>query len=381
MSVSESDVVVIGGGMAGAAVAAHLSEHARVQVLEMEEHPGFHSTGRSAALFAEDYGNAAIQALTRASRDFLFNPPMDFTETALVHPRPVLIVARDHQIEAFERYRAGLNPGAAAKELTPAEAIDRFPILRPEGLARALIVDGAADIEVHELQQGYLRLLKRRGGSIATSSEVIGLKREADEWVIKTHAGEYRAPVVINAAGAWAGSIAAMAGALDIGLTPCQRTAVLVDAPAGYETQTWPMLLDVEEQFYIKPDAGLLLLSPADETPVPAGDVQPDELDIAIAVDRAMTATTLEVRQIRQKWAGLRSFVADRSPVVGYDPIQPGFFWLAALGGYGIQTAPALSEFAAKLVLGDSAAAESRAGLCAAELGPARLQLSKVGQV
>jgi D-arginine dehydrogenase len=373
MSVSESDIVVIGGGMAGTSIAAHLSRHASVQLLEMEAHPGYHSTGRSAALFSEDYGNAAIRALTRASREFLFTPPEGFCATALVQPRSVLVIAREGQAEALAAYRSDLGAAAPFDEITPDEAERFCPILRREGLVGALVTHAPADIEVHELQQGYLRLLKVRGGVVATDAEVTDLEHGPQGWTLSTRAGVYRAPIVVNAAGAWAGQIGALAGARDIGLTPCRRTAMLLDAPPGADIHRWPMLLDVEEQFYLKPDAGLLLLSPADETPVEPGDTQADEMDIAIAVDRVETATTLQIRHVRRKWAGLRSFVADRSPVVGFDPARPGFFWLAALGGYGIQTAPALSEVAARLVLGQPASErEARFGVDAAVFDPAR---------
>ena len=226
--------------------------------------------------------------------------------------------------------------------------------MRANELGGALLYRGPADIEVHELHQGYLRLLKSRGGSDfkANTREVIDLERANGEWCVNITPGEVlRASIVVNAAGAWAGELGKMAGAYDIGLEPRRRTALLIDPPAGLATESWPLLADVGDRFYLKPDAGLLMLSPCDETLTAPCDAQPDEMDVAVAVDRLERATTLEVRHIRRKWAGLRSFVKDRSPVVGYDPVQPGFFWLAGLGGFGIQTAPALSALAAGLVL------------------------------
>jgi D-arginine dehydrogenase len=377
MSDLKSDIIVIGGGMAGAAVAAHLSQHATVRLLEMESQPGYHSTGRSAALFSESYGNSVIRALSRSSRDFFFSPPAGFCETALVQPRPVLIIAQEHQRELLAHYKGDLEANDTAEEISADEAVLLCPILRRELLASALISRGSADIEVHELQQGYLRLLKARGGIIITNAEVTGLTRASQGWEVETRGAVYRATRVINAAGAWAGQVGALAGAQDIGLTPCRRTAVLIDPPDGQETRHWPMVLDVAEQFYLKPDAGLLLLSPADETPVEPGDAQPDELDIAIAVDRIEIATTLQVRRFRRKWAGLRSFVTDRSPVVGYDTRQAGFFWLAGLGGYGIQTAPALSELAARLVMGlEPSDHAAKFGIQISAIDPARLTTS-----
>lgn len=247
------------------------------------------------------------------------------------------------------------------------------PILRPDHLADAIVDYSPADIDVHTLHQGYLKLLKARGGTVTTGAEVVGLERKSDSWWVSTSKAVLRAGVVINAAGAWAGELGKMAGARDIGLEPRRRTALLIDPPAGLGAESWPMLSDVDETFYLKPEAGLLMLSPADETPSPACDVQPDELDVAMAIDRLERATTLEVRRVVRKWAGLRSFVADRSPCVGYDAGQPGFFWLAALGGYGIQTAPALSVLASALILDRNVAQQfSSAGLDPAALAPTR---------
>jgi D-arginine dehydrogenase len=371
---SNADIIVIGGGIAGASIAAHLAARARVRLLEMESHPGYHSTGRSAAVFATSYGNSTVRALTCASRSFFFSPPAGFCSTALVRPRLVLILAQSTQREALENFGPTAFPGDRIEYLTPAQALKQCPILRPDDLGGALLYHGTADIEVHELHQGYLRLLKMRGGDIKSNTEVIGLERSNGEWSVNIPGEVLRASIVVNAAGAWAGHLGKMAGAYDIGLEPRRRTAVLIDPPAGVATESWPLVTDIADQFYLKPDAGLLMLSPCDETPTVACDAQPEEMDVAVAVDRLERATTLEVRHVRRKWAGLRSFVRDRSPVVGYDPLQPGFFWLAALGGYGIQTAPALSAFAAGLVLGREPGGElTEFDVEPSALAPARL--------
>jgi D-arginine dehydrogenase len=364
---AECDIAVIGGGMAGASVAAHLAEFANVRLLEMEGQPGYHSTGRSAALFSETYGNAAIRALTRASRSFFYSPAKGFTSLPLVKPRAVLFAARDGQGESL---RAFLNSEDRERleSKSAAEAVELCPVLKSDGLIGAALERHSADIEVHELHQGYLRMLKSRGGAISTSAQVTHLEREAGAWRITSDQGTLRAALIVNAAGAWAAQIAALAGAQS------RRTACLLDAPPGSDSDSWPMLLDVDEQFYLKPDAGKLLLSPADETPSDPCDAQPEEIDIAVAVDRLEAATTLTVRRIVRKWAGLRSFVADRTPLVGYDARQPGFFWLAALGGYGIQTAPALSRLAAALLLKKPPDEELLAfGLEIGQLAPERL--------
>ncbi len=344
------DIVVIGGGMAGASVAAHLAEFAEVRLLEMESQPGYHSTGRSAALFSETYGNQAIRALTSASRQFFYSPPASFSPVPLVRPRSVLVAARSGQGESLQAFIDSEASGRLESKSAD-EAIEICPILKRDGLIGAALDRHSADIEVHELHQGYLRLLKSRGGVVSTDAEVTALERCEDGWLVTTSDESVRGGLIVNAAGAWAGQIADMAGAQSVGLKPLRRTACLLDPPPGSQVDSWPMLLDVDEQFYLKPDAGKLLLSPADETPAEPGDAQPDEMDIAIAVDRLEQVTSLSVTRVGRKWAGLRSFVADRTPVVGYDARCSGFFWLAALGGYGIQTAPSLSRLAAALVL------------------------------
>jgi len=348
MKTSETfDIVVIGGGMAGSSIAAHLSRSARVCLLEMEDQPGFHSTGRSAAILSENLGNTTIRALTRASRVFFDAPPPGFTEAPLLHPRRVLHTARRQEdLDAC----LDVIPLAEREVKTLDQAIAICPIIRPEDLVGAVLALRPADIDVHALQQGYLRDFRSRGGVLNLDARVSDLVRNGEVWTITTSNQTYRAPIVVNAAGAWAGQIAAMAGAADIGLQPLKRTACLIDPPEGLEIKGWPMLKDAGEQYYLKPDAGKLLLSPCDEAPSAPGDAQADELTVAIAVDRIEQATTLQVRRVTHRWAGLRSFVSDRSPVVGFDPIQPGFFWHAALGGYGIQTAPALSQLAASLL-------------------------------
>jgi len=368
-----SGVIVIGGGMAGASIAAQLAPHCPVRLLEMENHVGFHSTGRSAARFSEAYGNIIIRALSRASRSFFLAPPEGFCSAPLLTPRPDLILARTGQREALDAYAETVAPGARIERLSPQRAVELCPILRPEGLSGALLDSSPADIDVHALHQGYLKLFKARGGTVTTNSQVLALERRSDLWQVATPHAMLHASVVVNAAGAWAGELGKMAGARDIGMQPMRRTAVLIEPPSGVKVDAWPMVADLDESFYFKPDAGRLLLSPADETPAAACDIQPDELDVAIAVDRLEQATTLKVTRIAAQWAGLRSFVKDRSPCVGFDSLQPGFFWSAALGGYGIQTAPALSALAAALVLDIGVdAAFSACGLDRSSLDPSR---------
>jgi D-arginine dehydrogenase len=371
MAESEFDVVVIGAGIAGASVAAHLAEHVSVRLVEMENQPGYHSTGRSAAQFSEFYGNAVIRGLSRASRDFFFAPPAGFCSSRLVTPRPVLKIATESQRDSLDKFArsAAADPAqyGVVESLSPERALELCPILRSNLLVGALLENGPADVDVHELHQGYLKLFRARGGSLTTDARVLELQHSSRGWRVATVGLTLRAGVVVNAAGAWAGEIGKLAGARDIGLQPLRRTALMVDPPAGRDIGSWPMVMDVDENFYLKPDAGQLMLSPADETPSDPRDAQPEEIDIATAVDHIERATTLDVTRVRRKWAGLRSFVRDRSPVVGYDPARAGFFWLAALGGYGIQTSPALSALASALVL--ERAIDPRINACGVDLG------------
>jgi len=342
------DFVVIGGGIAGASIASHLAEHARVALLEMEPQPGYHSTGRSVSLFCETYGAPVIRTLTRASRRFFFEPPSAFCTAPLVTRRPVLMIASGSQGDALQEFFASATPADRVERLSPREAVEAFPLLAPSDLMGAALLRETADIDVHELLQGYLRLFKIRGGILSADTTLTQLARHGDTWTLSTSSrGDIRAATVVNAAGAWAGEIGTLAGAMNIGLRPLKRSVALLEQPPDHNMNDWPLLVDAEERFYAKPSPGRLFLSPADETLSAPCDAQADDVDLAEAVDRFERATTIEVKRLVGQWAGLRSFVADREPVVGFDPLVPGFFWLAALGGYGIQTTPALSRLAA----------------------------------
>jgi D-arginine dehydrogenase len=347
------DIVVIGAGIAGASVAARLAMAGkRVVVLEMESQAGYHTTGRSAAVFAPNYGPRVIRALARASRPFYEAPPQGFSETPLFSPRLILMLARADQRGALDRLLAQSGDDPLVLQLNEAEMRQINPLIR-EGYGAAGMVDRAGqDIDVGGLHQGFLRQFKSVDGAMMLKSEVLGMERVGDVWQIATKAGQIAAGVVVNAAGAWADVVGEMAGAETIVLTPKRRTAAIVAGPSGIDATHFPITIDINEQFYLKPDAGRLLISPADETPSAPCDAQPEELDIAICVDRIETAFDVSVTRIENKWAGLRSFVPDGSPVAGFSERVDGFYWLAGQGGYGIQTAPALSEFAATQIMG-----------------------------
>jgi D-arginine dehydrogenase len=366
------DLLIIGSGIAGAGAAYELADDARVLLLEREEVHGHHTTGRSAALYIETYGNAVIRGLTRASRAFFEGPPAGFCDYPLLTPRGCLNIARADQLEALAAATA--EAGEVAVPLGRDAVLDLVPVLRPDYVAAGLLEPSAMDADVAALHQGFLKGARARGAEIRTGCEVAAIERRAGGLRVTCASGEtFEAAVVVNAAGAWADRIAALAGAAPVGLQPLRRTALIVEAPAGVETRAWPAVIDVDEQFYFKPDAGRILASPADETPSEPCDAWADEMDVAICVERIQAAADIPVRRIVRSWAGLRSFVADRSPAVGFDAEVPGFFWLAGQGGYGVQTAPAAARVAAALARGGPIPADiADEGVTAEDLSPAR---------
>ena len=370
------DFLVVGAGMAGASAAFWLAERGRVVVLEQEDVPGYHSTGRSAAMYMETYGGPLTKGLAVTGRSFLADPPSDFAASPLLSPREVLYVGRADQIDMLDRfYEENRRRVPTLARLDANQALEQPVPLREDYVAGAVLEPEAEEIDVAALHQGFLRGLRARGGTLMTEAAVTALARARGLWHAETPAGAYCAPVVVNAAGAWCDAVAALAGLAPIGLQPKRRTAFIFDGPADGGVGDWPMVHDIDDAFYLKPDAGRILGSPADETPSEPCDVYPEELDIAIGADRIMQATTLDIRHIRNKWAGLRSFVRDRQPVAGFDVAAEGFFWLAGQGGAGIMTAPALGAVTAALVTGEPLPQAAAAhGIAAERLGPGRLR-------
>lgn len=346
------DIAVIGAGIAGASVAAELAPHARVILLEQESRPGHHTTGRSAAVYSPIYGPPPIRALTRASLGFFMRPPAGFADHPLLSPIDACFVARDDQMDRLAAMEAELSDAASVRRVSAEDLRRRLPLLRDGYAAGALWDAGTSEIDVAALHQGYLRGFKALGGEVRLGARVTALDRSGDGWRLRTAGGDVIVAKVVNAAGAWAEDLGRMAGAEPIGLTPKRRTALIVEAPEHCATSALPLVIDVEEQFYLKPDAGKLLISPANEDPEPPCDVQPHEMDIAHCVDRIERAFDISVRRIHSRWAGLRSFVADKAPVAGFSNCAEGFYWLAGQGGYGIQSAPALAMLAAAEVSG-----------------------------
>ncbi|MFC7049572.1 NAD(P)/FAD-dependent oxidoreductase [Emcibacter nanhaiensis] len=365
------DFIIIGGGIAGASAAWFLSPHGRTLILEREEYPGYHTTGRSAAFFAETYGNAVVQQLTRASRSFLLSPPDGFSETPLVHKRGAVYMATAEQVEFLEQsYRTKKAVSPEIKQLTATEILEKAPCLR-KGYAVAGYEDpGCRDIDVHALHQGYLRGMKKNGGKMLCNQSVEDISRSAEGWQVELAEGRVEGRVLVNAAGAWGDELAAVAGVAPIGLDPRRRTVICVDADGAELSPEMPLVLDAEDEFYFKPEGGGILLTPCDETPMPPCDVQPEELDIARAIDRLEQASEFRVTHVRRKWSGLRTFVPDRSPVVGFDPDIAGFFWCVGQGGFGIQTSPAIGRLVAELIVNG----ETGSVLPVAEISPQRFR-------
>ncbi len=367
--------IVIGAGIAGASAAYELAKVAPVIILERESQPGYHTTGRSAAVFSEIYGNATIRAVTIRSRNFFASPPEGFADHPLWAPRQTLMVARGDQMERLHRaYEEWARLVPSIQLLEGDSARNATPMLKPDYVAGAVVDAGASDLDVNEIHRGFLRGAARAGAKLVCNAEVSALSREGAGWRVQTKAGEFAGRIVVNAAGAWGDEIGGLAGARPVGLVPKRRTAILFDPEPAADVRVWPIIIDADEQFYFKPDAGKLLGSPADETASPPCDAQPEEIDVAIAVDRIERAAKFRVQRVLRKWAGLRSFVADNSPVVGFDQELPGFFWLVAQGGYGIQTAPALARIAAALACGAEIPEDlRRLGVAAENLSPARM--------
>jgi D-arginine dehydrogenase len=353
LSLPPIDFIVIGAGIAGASLAYWLAPHGRVVMLERESQPGYHSTGRSAALFMESYGTPQVRALTMASRDFLSSPPAGFAEHPLLSPRGALMVATSGQEDLLEAHWQVLRSVTdQARRLDRAATCAMVPVLRPDQVLGAIYEPDAADMDVHAIHQGYLRGMRRAGGTLVCNAEVTAIKRIDGGWRVRAGDQDYEAAVICNAAGAWVDRIALLAGVPPLSIEPRRRSAFVFSLPPGMDAAGWPMTIGVAEDWYFKPDAGMMLGSPANADPVPPQDVQPEELDIALAIDRIETMTRLEIRRPARTWAGLRSFVADGDLVGGFDEAAPGFFWVAAQGGYGIQTSAAMGEACAALARG-----------------------------
>jgi D-arginine dehydrogenase len=367
------DYLVIGAGISGAAAAYELAQYGSVVVIEAETTPGYHSTGRSAALYTPNYGSATVRRVNQVSSAFFTDPPTGFCDHPLLTPRGSLVVAAPGEEDRLTPILDLSGSGGAIEKVSAARALELAPLLRPERVAAAAYEKGVMDIDVAALHQGYLRGVKHRRGVVTCGDRVQRLDRSGTHW--RAVAGEtvMIGRVIVNAAGAWAGQIGEMAGAGPIGLVPKRRTAIILDPPPTTHVNAMPAIDYVAGDAYLKPDAGRIMASPGDQTPVEPQDVRPEELDIAMLADWLERETFIPVRRIAHSWAGLRSFVADETPVVGFDATVPDFFWLAGQGGYGIMMAPALGRATAALIVSGDLPADLRdGGIKESELSPAR---------
>ncbi len=350
MTLQAFDVVVIGAGIAGATVASALSPDAKVALVEAEEQAGYHTTGRSAAIWILNYGPPDVRVLTRLSREFFLSPPSDISDVSLgVHRQNIYLAPADQTdaLDALIAQQLGIVdiPVAEVKRLVPA--------LREDYAVRAGLEDNAFDMDVAALHQGFLRRMRRAGGALLLRHRAGRIERKAGVWQVETSSGvTVAAPILINAAGAWGDEVARAAGITPLGLKPCRRTAAIID-PAPFEVTDWPMVQSAAHEWYVRAEArSKLMVTPCDETPMHPHDVQPDELDVATAIERMQQALDIAVRRVEHSWAGLRTFSPDRSLAFGWEDSAPGFFWCVGQGGYGIQTAPAAGKLVADMITG-----------------------------
>ena len=409
----QADIIIIGAGMAGCSAAATLAGSARVIVLEQEPQPGYHATGRSAATLAPFYGPKVIQQLTALSAPYLNAPPASVSDTPFTSPRGEMILVghsslvEDQADSAATEALVEESLAHGLQTLSFDEAQQMVEQLKPDAIDRVLYTDKLLSIDVDALHQSYIRQLCRAGGEIICSSPVTRLDYTNTHWHVTCNKTVYQAPVIVNAAGAWADEVATLAGLPHTGLQPKRRSAALIPFPelpaARPQTQAqtrvqtrvqtraqshphppdsdqlnpvanWPMVLDIHERFYCIPFGSGLMVSPADETPMDAHDVWPEDIDLATGIDHFQELLDYDVQTMTHSWAGLRTFAADGEPIVGFDPLAEGFFWLAGQGGYGIQTAPAISMLCDYLINNNAGEhADSLAGF-KEQLSPARLR-------
>ena len=375
---TDCDFLVIGAGVSGAAAAWELAALGNTILLEMEDQPGYHSSGRSAALYTPKYGPAAVRQICKAAGAFFNAPPPGCAEHPLLTPRGALTLGIDDPDNAIDKLLADAPPAHPIAEISLQQAMELCPIIRPGVFRRAIYAPGVMDMDAAAIHQGYLRGFKARGGRLAVSADVTALERSGGQWTAVTANERFRAPFVVNAAGAWSDRVGALAGATRIGLQPCLRTVILVEVPPEFCKPTQPVGEVIETWHYFKPEAGRILASPGDETPVDPMDAYPDDMVMAELADYLERHTLLKIERILRSWAGLRSFVPYHCPVVGLDPRAEGFFWLSGQGGYGIMMSPVLGRAAASLIdVGQLPEDLRERGLTPADLAPNRLALQE----
>lgn len=374
---ASADFLIIGGGIAGLSAASRLVQHGKVVVLEGEDALGYHSSGRSVTFSHLGIGNSAVRGLTAYSRPFFEAPPEGFCSTPLYQAQASIYVATEAMMEKLNALHAEMSRFSDRITWLDEDEIRKLcPVIRT-GAGAA--IKGVADtsglrLDADALLQSYARAVRAGGGDIRTGQRIAGISH-AQDWTVRTEAGEeWSAPILINAAGAWADHVAGLAGVEPLGLEPKRRTIIVFDPPADIDVRDWPFVHTAASDFYMLPEAGRLLASPVDEIPSDPCDAAPEEYDVAVAAAKAEEYTTLSIRRIAHSWAGLRSFVPDRVPTAGFAADAPGFFWLAGQGGYGLQTAPAMAEIVETLVTGGEwPSGLSGLGVDRAQIEPGRL--------
>lgn len=367
-----ADILVVGGGIAGLSAASLLSRHAKVTVLEAEEQVGFHSSGRSATMLHYALGDPLVRALTLASRGFFEEPPQGFADAPLGHRKAVLVHAREDEVTELDALDAAIAPFAELERVGEQGILDLCPAIRTgeDGAVAGLVDRNGVRLDPHALLQGHARSVRERGGEIVTTARAHSIVSSGDRWQVTTERGEsFSAPVLINAAGAWADALALLAAVGPVGLQPLKRTIITFDGPRGADVSDWPFAKTVGDELYFAPESGRLFASPMDEVPTDPCDAQPDEYEVALAAHLVEQRTTMKVERIHSRWAGLRTFAPDRRLVAGFDPRAEGFFWLAGQGGFGLQTSPVMAQIVESLIAGTP---WPIAAVTAAQLSPAR---------
>lgn len=377
MNLHRCDFLVIGAGVSGAAAAAELALDGNVIMTEMEERPGYHSSGRSAALYTPNYGPAVVRAIIASSTPFYRAPPTGFAAHPLLAPRQAITFVGAGEEARIDSFMAMASPDTPLQEISPQTACALAPLLRREVVTRAMLDPHVMDMDATAIHQGYLKLFKSRGGAVATDQRIVAIERSNGTWHVTSATGTtFEAAIVVNAAGAWADEIGQLAGLMPIGLQPKRRTAIVIAGDPTLAPANLPAVDDGATEAYVKPDAGRLMSSLGDETPSPACDAQPEDLDMALIVDWLERNTHLSVRRIEHSWAGLRCFVEDHAPVVGFDPGHDAFFWLAGQGGYGIMLAAALGRITRELIGGGRlGSADLDSGITESALSPTRCRI------
>ena len=335
-----TDILVIGGGIAGVSAAAELSKGASVTLLEGESALAYHASGRSAAMFLKTYGNATVRALNEASES-------KHLEAGVLSSRGMMLLGKPEEAEAFEAERLSFG----LTRLTFDEAHEKLPILNPDRCAFAGYLPAAQDLDTDLLLQTYRKAALAHGARFVTNARVDGIRRDGATWIVEAGGDVYQADVLVNAAGAWVDEIAKLADIAPLGIQPYRRSIARVPAPGGHDVRNWPFVDGVNEAWYAKPDAGKWLISPSEEDPISPQDAWADEMVLAEGIARYQEMVTEEVKRVETTWAGLRSFAPDRALVIGRDTSAPSFLWLAGQGGYGFQTAPAAARLCADIAL------------------------------